>query len=1243
MSETTCLKKHSIDLRKIVFAILFSLTFLSGIIVENTSLKNAFSFRDANGYLKRKLNRKAEFQKNILRNPEIIQMVSKFDVNCDLYRELKSNNVAVFAYKHQCLVFWSDNQIHPFNFNIPKIPEPIYLRNENGWFQMLSIKAGEYDLYCYYRFFEEYPFNNEYFVDRFASDIKLQGIQLVHQSLEFKKDISGYAIIPHLPEVDAKSYAQKKLNEMVEYMYFISSLFFLVLAFLWSVRSANFNARLFIIFVSAYMAGFNLLAFADVILKHKSTSSLFFPELAAYSEWVPSLGHSILLSMSVLGILLLLQQSIPYFGSKEKPGKFTVLILSILFWGISYILFLKVLPVYILNSQINYDFKTLANINQYSMLGMFTVFIMFLMLVLVSRILAGYTRHSTNQTLFLKVHLIICILLMTWAYAFDDENGFLLICFSAFGLLWAPIMFFPVQLHFRHLTAFALISAGFLSVQFEQLNSFKEKEHRKLFANKLIAKEDIDNEIRLLNVEKEMVGSTAFDSFYYYRGNDYNELELNYKFTFFNSFIKNFDIDIMRYDSSGNDITSNKLTFENVNSIYNKSTNKTITNYFLYIKDLHYLGGYLAKYEICPGVKTLGYVFIMLVPKVKSDLYNLDYFFSKIDQNHLTENQYSYAIYQRNELVKGLGAYPFKLSDNIQYKTLEDVSFFEQNGYSQLFKKIDEETFIIVSLKADTWNKKFTEFTFILLYFTGIIIIIYAFIYTLIFIIGLFTFNPFMSKLHLVIMNYLRVININKLYLETKIRLSFLLISILICSVVIYFTVQNVNRSFRETQNDNLDKKMSQILTEMEMGYQKKDQRPIQNLIKHLAGTYEVDINIYLKDGTLYQTANNRIYYEGWFSPYIHPLAHYELIEKKQYSIKQVEKIGNLVYQSYYTSLFDENRNLIGYVHLPYFSKSLDLKKEFSNYLGSLLNISTLLLMISLLISSYIGRSLVKPLKLMIDSLARIRLGEHNKSISWSQNDEIGQLVEQYNIMLNKLEVSTELLAQSEREGAWKEMAKQVAHEIKNPLTPMKLHLQHLQMSINRDDDGLKDKVNNISKILIEQIDQLSRMAEEFSSFAKMPMAVLDTCNLYDTLHSCITLFRAQNDLEIIFETDHKQIPVYIDNSQMQRVFTNILKNASQAAKENESCRIIVKIEVDEYNVTVSFEDNGKGIEEELKDKIFHPSFSTKNSGMGLGLAICRKIVEQVNGEITFLSEVNKGTTFFVVLPLVKNDTSSKS
>lgn len=1230
-------------MKRAVFFSLFLLSFASAFLLENSALRSELPIKDANKRLIRKLEKKRVIQERVLSNPEVLAMVDGFDVNCDLYSALKRDKLSFQAYKHKCLVFWSDNDVQPYNFTAENKFEKRMLRNSKGWYQMVSLRIGDYDLYCYYPFYHRYPFNNAYFQNGFSQDLDFDEVEIVENALEPAIQAGAYEIHKTLPALNQADYSGKRLRRVVEFFYTLSFLCFSVFLFFAAGKRPNFNARLFVVGFAAFIAGFNLLAFFNVILKHKANIPLFSPELAAYSDFIPSLGHCILMSVAVLCLLLIIHQGLGFLKEREKglSGYGAYITVSLLHWIISFYVILIILPSFILNSRINYDFKLLTNVTEYTLLGLFNVFLLFLFILLSNRILVSLIRNHLLRKPFFKVHLLTCIPIIATAWIIGKENGFLLLCFAAYGFLLPIWVLFVNKILFRHIMAIAFLTAAMFSVQFEQLNSFKEKENRKLFANKLIAKEDIDLEIKLLNIEKEMIHAAAIDSFFYYTKNDYQELELNYRYTFFSEFIRNYDISLMRYDSLGNDISPNKLTYAYVNDLYNQSTNKNISNYFLYIEDLHYLGGYLAKYEICPGLRNIGYVYLLLTPKIKSDQYTLDYFFSKMDNNHLADNRYSYAIYQKNELVRGLGTYPYKLSDHDRYRSMDDESFLEENGFSQLIKKIDNETFVLVSLKAATWNQIFTVFTFILLCFTAILIAVFILIYILIFIIGLFGFNPFLQRLYGVITQYLRVININQLYLETKIRLSFLLMSVLICSVVVYFTVQNVNKGFREKQSETLDKKMSQIVSELEFGYSKRDDRPMQNLIKHLANTYEVDINLYFKDGTLYQSANNRIYDEVWFSPYMHPKAHSELIQKQQYSIKQYEQIGLLEFQSFYNAIFDEDRNLIGYVHLPYFSKSLDLKREFSTYLGSLLNMSTLLLMISLLIASYFGQSLVRPLNLMIESLARIKVGGQNKAIDWSRNDEIGQLVEQYNIMLKKLEISTEKLAKSEREGAWKEMAKQVAHEIKNPLTPMKLHLQHLQMSLHRDDAHLKEKIAGISQILIEQIDQLSRMAEAFSSFAKMPLAVPQVCNLHQVLNSSVVLFRAQNNLDITYEESKETLPVYVDKDQIQRVFTNILKNAQQAAQEDVAVHISVRVTHSDGEVQVAFTDNGRGIESDLKDKIFQPNFSTKNSGMGLGLAICQKIIEQVNGRITFESEVNKGSTFYVILPVYKSDSLS--
>jgi nitrogen fixation/metabolism regulation signal transduction histidine kinase len=213
-------------------------------------------------------------------------------------------------------------------------------------------------------------------------------------------------------------------------------------------------------------------------------------------------------------------------------------------------------------------------------------------------------------------------------------------------------------------------------------------------------------------------------------------------------------------------------------------------------------------------------------------------------------------------------------------------------------------------------------------------------------------------------------------------------------------------------------------------------------------------------------------------------------------------------------------------------------------------------------------------------------------------------------------------------------MAKQVAHEIKNPLTPMRLSLQHLQFSLQRNDDQLKEKIQKTSELLIRQIDSLAQMAEEFSSFAKMPEPKLEEVNVVQVVSDAVLLLGKESDMPIAWRYEQEDVRVMADPLQLGRVFTNILKNAIQSIPEGRTAEIAAELTLRDQRVKVEFRDNGKGIPESLRDKIFSPNFSTKNSGMGLGLAISRKIVEQLGGEIAYQTKEGVGTTFTIVLPL---------
>jgi nitrogen fixation/metabolism regulation signal transduction histidine kinase len=241
--------------------------------------------------------------------------------------------------------------------------------------------------------------------------------------------------------------------------------------------------------------------------------------------------------------------------------------------------------------------------------------------------------------------------------------------------------------------------------------------------------------------------------------------------------------------------------------------------------------------------------------------------------------------------------------------------------------------------------------------------------------------------------------------------------------------------------------------------------------------------------------------------------------------------------------------------------------------------------------------------------------------------------------MVEQLLESAELLAKSERESAWREMAKQIAHEIKNPLTPMKLGIQHLQRTWKNGEKEDEEQIDRIVKIIIEQIDNLSSIATEFSNFAQMPIANNTKINVVDVLNDSVKLFEDENYNIQLFLNGNDQVFVYADKEQLNRVFINLIKNSIQAIPENTTPKIEIGLDVKKDKVIMQFKDNGKGIPPEVRDKLFQPNFTTKSSGMGMGLAIVQNVVRNAGGKVYYDTEMNRGSSFYVQLPLIKDGT----
>ena len=369
-----------------------------------------------------------------------------------------------------------------------------------------------------------------------------------------------------------------------------------------------------------------------------------------------------------------------------------------------------------------------------------------------------------------------------------------------------------------------------------------------------------------------------------------------------------------------------------------------------------------------------------------------------------------------------------------------------------------------------------------------------------------------------------------------------------------------------------------------------------------------VDINIYLPNGYLVSTSRPEIFQNGFDGLLINPRALDAIGREGTMSYILSERIGDLEYMSAYMPLIlDNGKTYI--LNVPYFAQNDELNVDILIMIIITVNIAIIMMVLAFILSGFLAERVTKPLQMVNDKLRLMRIGGKNEKIFYNHKDEVGALVLEYNNMVDKLDESIVQLAKSERESAWRDMVRQIAHEIKTPLTPMKLNVQFMQRSlVQGDPELLKERFKKVSSMLIEQIDNMASIASAFSDFAKMPIASLEEFDLSELLKNCVMLFK--NNIDSLKCQIEPGLRGVADKEQIRRVFINILKNAEQSIPEDRKGEVFVVARRVDGRIEVRIKDNGCGIPEELRARIFEPNFTTKSSGTGLGLAISNKIVE---------------------------------
>ncbi len=631
-------------------------------------------------------------------------------------------------------------------------------------------------------------------------------------------------------------------------------------------------------------------------------------------------------------------------------------------------------------------------------------------------------------------------------------------------------------------------------------------------------------------------------------------------------------------------------------------------------------------YEVSPGV-TNG-LFIELVSHIETYLAGYPELLIDVSHQRFPKlKDISYAKYIDSTLVLRSGDYPYETRIASDYYGDEEYRIEKSRGYKHLYYSLRDMTLVITteSLRPMDYVITFAYLFIILLIYSFLVLIILTRQSS-----ELLNFDSFRRKL----------------------QLSFAAVLSVVFIMILAVALSLSTRQFRTNHIRLIHEKAASLAIELEHklsseqtltpGWQDGSYLTLNQLLVKFSNVFFTDINLYSPSGVLLATSRPEVFVRKLEGSMIDPVAYGVLIKENREEYIGEETIGDLKYLSAYLPFYNEENRLLAYINVPYFAMQNLLKEEVSNLVVTLTNFTLMFLLLMMWVAVFLSERITSPLYMLQQAMASVAYGKKNEHISYSSRDEVGELVKQYNRMTDELEDSADKLARTEREMAWREMARQIAHEIKNPLTPMKLNVQQLFKSWNDKAPDFDTRLSSFTDNQIEYIDNLSNIASAFSYFARLPGAEPAEVDVIAQIRTTLGMFGTSGNSIVSLDTGSiRKAMVMADREHLNGIFSNLLKNAMQAIPSDRQGQIRILVSITADIVRISFIDNGVGINAELIPKIFTPNFTTKSSGMGLGLSIVKRYVETASGRIWFETEHDKGSSFMVEFPLlfaVKDD-----
>ncbi len=1220
-------------------------------IVDNYWSANA-SIKSAQNMLSSYIHeQEKDVQKLIIDNKTIPTIVAG-NYNTNYLKKINDKKYYLFIYAtdslgYESLIFWNTQQVLPFPSLLYENRQAGFVKLGNGFYVWKRYLTGNVKVLALIPVKWDYVIPNEYLKNVFVYD----------EELSMNYDISASkAQGVEVRSIDGNIlfYLQQKFsntgfkNNIVSvWLRILSALIVFWFFYLCSIFFASKKLWAGILFFLFAVVGLRVFGYYFPIPLNFRQFELFDPSVYGSGYILRSLGdlliNALLFIWFALFVRHLIQEKNIVLRFKYPFTKWILLlvitlILLVVTYAVSYII-----RSLIADSQISFDVINFFSLNIYSAIGFVVLCCLAIGYFFLCQILLFLVKPLFSKN-FIPLFLMVAIIgLATLSYNIGNFS----IDFELYILTWLLFFLFLLNSNYLNLMASRIVSSRlvfwlfFFSVSITTIiiveNSKKELRNRHHYAEILSTKSDPSNET-LINT---MLTDFRAD----YLSLNYNRFMDEQSSHFFKDSLINgnfsgytnkYQTKIFTFSADETPLYNYETTgYSELNSILKTQAKPTRIPELYYYDESYDRFSYISKKTLTDTAgKLLGYVFVLASPRKSMNEALSPQFFSR-GQNNSIENSsiYAFAVYNNWKLITSHNDYPFATS--IKKESFSNGQFYlvQKENFNELWFYSGANKMIVIAKKNSLSIESITLFSYL---FCGFLLLTAIFwIITV-----LFRSRLKIQKLR----DYWQMTIRNQIH-GTIIFIS--VVSFLVIGVAtILFFINRYELTNREKLSRTIRMMESEVKNSIKNGWKINDtlnttgeqyEKNIEATINKISAIHGIDVNLYDLQGNLNVSSLPLPYTNGIISTKMEPMAYFHLNNMKEVQYFQKEQIGKLNFVSFYVPVIDAEGNNYAFLNIPYFTSESNLKNEISNFLVTIINLNAFIFLIAGIVALFITNRITKSFSVISDKMKKINLEKRNEYIEWKRDDELGTLVAEYNKMVSKLDDSARALVKTEREGAWREMARQVAHEIKNPLTPMKLSMQFLQKSIESNAPNIRQLTESTARTLVEQIDHLSQIAGEFSQFANIENPKKEIFDLNNALQTVLHLYASNDQLQITQNLLEKNIFIEADRTHINRLFTNLLLNALQAIPENKKPRVLINEYIVDSNVIIEIADNGMGIAEDIRSKIFTPNFTTKTSGTGLGLAMCKRMVEQAKGEIWFETNADNGTTFFVKLPIVEN------